>query len=211
MTTRGPTVFVVDDDLAMRESLCWLISSINLPVKAFSSGRNFLDELQPDWTGCVIIDVRIPGMSGLELHEVLATHFDGLASIIITGHADVQMSVRAMKSGALDFLEKPFNDQELLEIVQKAIERTVRSSQILEYRRDIQERFDSLSQRERQVLDGLIAGNPNKVIARDLGLSPKTIEAHRSKITKKMKAKCLVQIAVIVTRFGLIKDYSLPE
>ncbi len=211
MTTREPTVFVVDDDLAMRESLCWLISSINVPVKAFSSAREFLDELQPDWTGCVIIDVRMPGMSGLELQDVLATHFDGLASIIITGHADVQMAVRAMKSGALDFLEKPFDDQELLELVQQAIDRIVRYIQNLEFRREIQERFDSLSQRERQVLDGLMAGNPTKVIARDLGLSPKTVEVHRGNITKKMKAKCLVQIAVIVTRFGLIKEYSLPE
>ncbi len=125
MTTREPTVFVVDDDLAMRESLCWLISSINLPVEAFSSARELLDELQPDWTGCVIIDVRMPGMSGLELLEVLAARFDSLASIIITGHDEVQMAVRAMKSGALDFLEKPFDDQELLELVQKAIDRIV--------------------------------------------------------------------------------------
>ncbi len=211
MNTREPTVFVVDDDLAMRESLCWLISSINLPVKAFSSAREFLDELQPDWTGCVIIDVRMPGMSGLELRDVLATHFDGLASIMITGHADVQMAVRAMKSGALDFLEKPFNDQELLELVQQAIDRIVQYSQNLEFRREIQERFDSLSQREHQVLDELIAGSSNKMIARDLGLSPKTIEVHRGNITKKMKAQCLVQIAVIVTRFGLIKENSLPK
>ncbi len=209
MTTHEPTVFVVDDDLAMRESLCWLIASINLPVKTFSSAREFLDEVQPSWTGCVIIDVRMPGMSGLELQEVLTTHFDDLASIIITGHADVQMSVRAMKSGALDFLEKPCNDQELLELVQQAIDRIVRSIRNLEFRREIQERFDSLSQRERQVLDGLIAGNPNKVIARDLGLSPKTVEVHRGNITKKMKAKCLVEIAIIVTKFVLIKGNSL--
>ncbi len=210
MTTREPTVFVVDDDLAMRESLCWLISSVNLPVEAYSSAREFLDALQPDRTGCAVIDVRMPGMSGLELQEVLAARFDCLASIIITGHADVQMAVRAMKYGALDFLEKPFNDQGLLELVQKAIGRIVQSIRNVEFQREIQQRYDSLSQRERQVLDELIAGSSNKVVARNLGLSPKTIEVHRGNITKKMKA-CLVQIAVIVTRFGLIKENSLPK
>ena len=126
MTTREPTGFVVDDDLAMRESLCWLISSVNLPVEAFSSAGEFLDVLHPDRAGYAVIDVRMPGMSGHELQEALAARFDNLASIIITGHADVQMSVRAMKCGALDFLESP---------------------------QDIQQRYDSLSQRERQVLD----------------------------------------------------------
>ncbi len=211
MTTREPTVFVVDDDQAMRESLCWLISSVNLPVEAFSSACEFLDVLHPDRAGCAVIDVRMPGMSGLELQEALAARFDNLASIIITGHADVQMSVRAMKSGALDFLEKPFNDQELLELVQKSFGRSVWSIRHLELRQDIQQRYDSLSQRERQVLDGLMAGHQNKVIAADLGLSPKTVEVHRGNITKKMKAKCLVEIAIIVTKFGLIKGYSLHE
>ncbi len=211
MTTREPTVFVVDDDLAMRESLCWLISSVNLPVEAFSSADEFLDVLQPDQAGCAVIDVRMPGMSGLELQEALAAHFDNLASIIITGHADVQMSVRAMKSGALDFLEKPFNDQELLELVQKAVGRSVQSIRNLEFRRDIQRRYDSLSQRERQVLEELMAGHQNKVIAANLGLSPKTVDVHRGNITKKMKAKCLVEIAIIVTKFGLIKENSLLE
>ena len=211
MTTHEPRAFVVDDDFAVRESLCWLISSINLPVSAYASAQEFLDEAQPDWTGCVIVDVRMPGMSGLELQDVLAAQFDGLACIIITGHADVQMSVRAMKSGALDFLEKPFNDQELLELVQNAIDRIVRSIHELEYRREIQKRYDSLSERERQVLEGLVAGNPNKVIAGDLGLSPKTVEVHRGNITKKIKAKNSVEMAVIVTKFGLIKGFSLVE
>ena len=207
MTNCEPTVFVIEDDRAMRESFCWLISSITLPVKAFSSAQEFLDKLQPDWIGCVIIDVRMPGMSGLELQELLATDFVGLTSIIITGHADVQMAVRAMKSGALDFLEKPFNDQELLELVQKAIDRIARSTKNLDYRREIQERIDSLSRRERKVLDGLIAGNSIKAIATELGLSPKTVDVHRRNISKKMKIKSLVQIAVIVTRFGLVKDF----
>lgn len=211
MTIDEPTVFVVDDDLAMRESLCWLISSINLPVEAFSSAGEFLDVVQPDRAGCAVIDVRMPGMSGLELQEALAARFENLASIIITGHADVQMSVRAMKSGALDFLEKPFNDQELLELIQKAVGRSVRAIRNLELRREIQQRYDSLSQRERQVLEGLMAGHPNKVIAWDLGLSPKTVEVHRGNITRKMEAKCLVEIAIIVTKFGLIKEYSLAE
>ncbi len=211
MTTREPTVFVVDDDLAMRESLCWLISSVNLPVEAFSSAREFLDVLQPDWAGCAVIDVRMPGMSGLELQETLAARFDSLTSIIITGHADVQMAVRAMKSGAFDFLEKPFNDQDLLELVQKAVGRSVHSIRNIEFRTEIQQRYDSLSQWERQVLEGMMAGHQNKVIAADLGLSPKTVEVHRGNITKKMKAKCLVEIAIIVTKFGLIKGYSLLE
>ena len=150
-------------------------------------------------------------LSGLELQEVLTARFDSLASIVITGHADVQMSVRAMKSGALDFIEKPFNDQELLELVQKAVGQSIQSIRNLELRREIQHRFDSLSQRERQVLDGLMAGHPNKVVAADLSLSPKTVEVHRGNIAKKMKAKCLVEIAIIVTKFGLIKEYSLLE
>ena len=211
MATREPTVFVVDDDLAMRESICWLISSINLPVETYSSAREFLEALQPDRTGCAVIDVRMPGMSGLELQEVLADRFDRPASIIITGHADVQMAVRAMKNGALDFLEKPFNDQEFLELIQKTMGRIAQSIRNVDFHREIQKRYDSLSHRERQVLEGMMAGHPNKVIAWELGLSPKTVEVHRGNVTKKMKAKSLVEIAINITKFDLIKENPLVE
>ena len=208
MTRPEPTVFVVDDDQVVRDSLCWLISSVNLPVVAFVSADEFLDAVAPDQVGCALIDVRMPGMSGLELQEALAACSSDLSVIIVTAHGDMQMAIRAMKAGAFDFIEKPYNDQEMLELIQKAMEQSVETIRNHEQRRGIQQRYDSLNGREHQVLDGIIAGHPNKTIAADLGLSQKTVEVHRAKVMKKMQAKSLAELVGMVTKLGLVKEMS---
>ena len=194
-----PIVYVVDDDPAVRDSLRWLLSSVDLKVETFASAPDFLAAYRPDQLGCVLVDVRMPGMSGLELQEELTARATMLPVIIITGHSDVQMAVRAMKAGAFDFIEKPFNDQSLLDLVQKATEENqavVRAR--LEYD-DIRERFDLLSPRERQVLEQIVAGEPNKRIAYHLGLSEKTVEAHRAKVMEKTRAGSLADLIKMAT------------
>ncbi len=206
MTLPEPTVFVVDDDPAVCDSLGWLISSVGLAVESFTSAREFLEAAPADQPGCVIVDVRMPGMSGLQLQEELARDFPHLAVIIVTAHADVPMAVRAMKAGAIDLVEKPFNDQQLLELVHKAVEKSAHTMRFDEGRRDIRNRYDSLSQRERQVLEGIMAGYPNKTIAADLGLSQKTIEIHRAKVMAKMHAKTFAELVEMVTKSRLTKE-----
>jgi len=194
-----PVVCVVDDDPAVRDSLRWLLSSVDLEVETFASAQDFLAAYGPDRRGCVLVDVRMPGMSGLELQEELAARATMLPVIIITGHSDVQMAVRAMKAGAFDFIEKPFNDQALIDLVQKAIEENqamVRAR--LEFD-EIRERFDLLSPRERQVLEQIVAGEPNKRIAYHLGLSEKTVEAHRAKVMEKTRAGSLADLIKMAT------------
>ncbi|MDX9860785.1 MAG: response regulator transcription factor [Rhodospirillales bacterium] len=199
MGTPKPIVYVVDDDPAVRDSLRWLLSSIDLEVETFPSAPDFLAAYRPDQLGCILVDVRMPGMSGLELQEELAARATALPVIIITGHSDVQMAVRAMKAGAFDFIEKPFNDQALLDLVQKAIEENqVMVRARLEYD-DIRKRFDLLSPRERQVLEQIVAGEPNKRIAFHLGLSEKTVEAHRAKVMEKTKAGSLADLIKMAT------------
>jgi len=208
MTLPEPTVYIVDDDDAVRDSLAWLLSSVKMPVRAFASAEEFLEALDPTPTGCVLIDVRMPGTSGLQLQEILKDRAANLSVIIVTGHADVPMAIRAMKAGAVDFVEKPFNDQQVLELISKAMEKNTRAVRNIAHNDEIRGRYDTLTPREVEVFRGLIAGLPNKSIAADLGLSQKTIEIHRAKVMKKMQAKSFAELVAMATNLGLTKESS---
>ena len=208
MTLPEPTVYIVDDDNAVRDSLVWLLSSVKMPVRAFASAEEFLDALDPVPIGCVLIDVRMPGTSGLQLQETLKDRAANLSVIIVTGHADVPMAIRAMKAGAVDFVEKPFNDQQVLELVSKAMEKNTRAVRNIAHNDEIRGRYDTLTPRETEVFRGLIAGLPNKSIAADLGLSQKTIEIHRAKVMRKMQAKSFAELVAMATNLGLTKESS---
>ncbi|MEQ8232964.1 MAG: response regulator transcription factor [Gammaproteobacteria bacterium] len=197
-----PTVFIVDDDLAVRQSLSLLIRSMSLPVETFESAQDFLGRGDPARPGCLVLDIRMPGMSGLELQDELARRDFSLPVIFITGHGDIGMAVRAMKSGAVDFIEKPFNDQVLLERINQAIELDrVRRAERGELA-DIASRLQLLSPREREVMERIVAGQANKVIAIDLGLSERTVEIHRAKVMAKTGAGSLAELVSMVTRMN---------
>ena len=169
----NPTVFVVDDDPAIRESLRWLIESVGLNVKVFSTAREFLEGYDPSSAGCLVLDVRMPGMSGLDLQNELAARAIHVPIIIITGHAEVPVAVRALKAGAMDFIEKPFSDQLLLDRIRRAIEVDAEARRVRSEQAEVAARLGQLTPRERQVMDLVIAGKANKVIASELDLSPK--------------------------------------
>jgi len=188
------TIFVVDDDKAVRDSLSWLISSVGLHVETFGSAQDFLDVYDPTRPGCLLVDVRMPGMSGLELQKRLAENPHCLPVIVVTGHGDVQMAVRAMKDGAFDFIEKPYNDQILLDLVQKAVRECERRRTQVTSHQEIQDLVDTLTPRERQVMDMIVAGNTNKQIAYALDISEKTVEAHRAKVMEKLQASSLADL-----------------
>jgi len=199
MTGELPTVYIVDDDPAVRDSLQWLVESVNLPVKVFSTGLEFLDSEAPESAGCLVLDIRMPGMSGIDVFEELKSRNATLPVIFLTGHGDVHLAVRAMKAGAFDFVEKPFNDQILLDLVQKAI-RTDQESTTERIKIDeIRERLEVLTSREKEVLEGVVNGRSNKLIAEDLSLSEKTIEFHRAKMMEKMQAASLADLIKMVT------------
>jgi FixJ family two-component response regulator len=189
--TIEPVVYVVDDDQAVRDSLRWLIESIGHQVNTYGNAQTFLDDYDPDRPGCIVLDVRMPGMSGLDLQDRLRERSIQIPIIVITGHGDVPMAVRAMKSGALDFVEKPFSDQVLLERIQQALDLDSEYREKYQRIRDIATRHASLTPREREVMDQVVAGHANKVIAYELGVSMKTVEAHRGKVMRKMKARSL--------------------
>ena len=197
-TSHEPTVFVVDDDPAMRESLCWLIESIGLKARAYESAGAFLGAFDPAWSGCLVVDVRMPGMNGLELHAQLAEKGNALPVLIITGHGDVPMAVRAMKNGAFDFLEKPFKDQALLERIGQAISHDQKRREAMSRDADFQMRLQSLSPRERQVLDLVVQARLNKQIAATLDLGAKTVESHRANVMRKLGAATVVELVRMV-------------
>jgi FixJ family two-component response regulator len=189
-----PTVFVVDDDPAMRASLHWLIESVGLSVVTYNNAREFLEGYDPQRPGCLLLDVRMPDMSGLDLQAELVLRKIGLPIVIITGYAEVPMALRAMKAGALDFIEKPFSDQALLECIRKAIAHDARTRRVDFQRNSISSRLNRLTVRERDVMERVIVGKSNKVIAAELKLSTKTVEAHRSHVMEKMQAESLAEL-----------------
>ena len=189
ISVQRSTVFVVDDDPAILRSMRWLIESVGLPVRTFPSAKEFLDEYNPDMPGCLVLDVRMPGISGLELQEVLRERGCEIPIIIVTGFADVPMAVRAMKNGAAHFLQKPCSEQILLDQIQQAVLRDVDNRKQITHRLRTQQRMASLSRREREVLEFVVVGLSSREIADRLGISSKTIETHRAKILKKMHAK----------------------
>lgn len=181
-----PTVFVVDDEAVVARSLRWLIESVGLRVETFSSAAEFLARYRQERPGCLVLDVRMPVMSGLELQKQLKVQGMTLPIIFITGHGGVQTAVTALQAGAVDFLEKPFDDQRMLDLVQKAIALDAEQRRRVAALAETAARFASLSMRERQVLDLLIEGQTNKEIARALGLSAKTVETYRANVMDKM-------------------------
>ncbi|WP_456374497.1 response regulator transcription factor [Thiolapillus sp.] len=192
--TSSPTVFVVDDDEAMRSSLQWLIESVGLRVECYASAESFLEAYYPGRSGCLLLDVRMPGMGGLELQEYLRRHEISIPVIIITGHGDVPMSVRAMKEGAIDFIEKPFNDELLLDAIRNALAVDERQRQEQTLRAELASCLATLTPREHEVMEMVTAGKSNKEIASALGVSAKTVEAHRAKVMDKMKASSLAEL-----------------
>ena len=186
--TAEATVFVVDDDPSIRKSLRWLIESVGLKVQAFASAQEFLTEHDPDRPGCVVLDVRMQGMSGLELQERLRERGSRLPIIVMTAYGDVPMAVRAMKAGAVHFFEKPVSDQVLLEHIQQALVDDVRRREEDSQLHDVEVRYARLTRREAEVLEMVVTGLSSKEIGARLKVSFKTIEAHRAKIMRKMEA-----------------------
>jgi FixJ family two-component response regulator len=194
MKTDDPIVFVVDDDSSMREALTDLITSVGVLVEAFKSAREFLEHRRRDAPACLVLDVRLPGLSGLDLQRELARTEAPVPIIFITGHGDIPMSVRAMKEGAVEFLAKPFRDQDLLDAIQHAlgIDRAARQERatVTEVRR----RYEALTNREREVMRLVVSGLLNKQIAGELGSSEVTVKMHRGQVMRKMKAQSIVQL-----------------
>jgi two-component system response regulator FixJ len=194
------TVFVVDDDAAVRQSLALLVRSVGLNVEAFASAQDFLAIFSPTLAGCLVLDIRMPGMSGLDLQRTLEERGSHLPIIFITGHGDVAMAVHAMRTGALDFIEKPFRDQELLDRIHQAllVDRTRRAK--LEEDVAVRQRLANLTPREREILARIVQGQANKVIAIDLGLSERTVEIHRAKVMTKMDVRSLAELVTVVAK-----------
>lgn len=197
------TVFVIDDDDSVRTGLSRLIRSVGLDVEAYPSARAFLDCDAPDSPCCLLLDVRMPGLSGIELQEELARRGWEMPIIFITGHGDVPMSVRAMKAGAVDFLQKPVNDQELLDAVHGAIERDRRARAARSERQAVQRLADTLTPREREVLALVVTGMLNKHVAAQLGTSEKTVKVHRARVMHKMQAGSLAELVRLADRIGI--------
>ena len=185
------TVFIVDDDPAVRDALSWMIGSLQYPVETFDSAQAFLDVYDAEKAGCLVLDVRLPGMSGLQLQQKLNAENIDLPVIIITGHGDVPMAVRAMQAGAVNFFEKPFRDQEVLDCIQDALQQDARPRQNKESNKEVLENINTLTPREKEIMKLMVRGDSNKMIAASCGISVKTVEVHRARIIDKMQARSL--------------------
>ncbi|HSC75525.1 MAG TPA: response regulator [Pseudomonadales bacterium] len=194
------TVFVVDDDDAVRESLVFLMKSIGLKAESFPSAQIFLDSYNPARAGCLVLDIRMPGMSGLELQDKLIQMGSILPIIFITGHGDVPMAVKAIKAGAADFVQKPFRDQELIERIREVLEEDSHARAEKLQRTEILRRMETLTEREREVMGQVVDGKANKVVAIDLNVSQRTVEIHRANVMEKMKARSLAQLVRLVMK-----------
>src|SRR6266436_4203299 len=205
MPSKGK-VYVIDDDEAMRDSLNFLLQSAGFDVALFENALNFLDALSELEFGCVVSDVRMPGLDGIELLKRMKTRYGAFPIIIMTGHGDVPLAVEAMKLGAVDFLEKPFEDDRLITMIEMAIRQAEPAAKSEALTQDIVARIAALSPRERQVMEGLIAGLSNKLIARDYDISPRTIEVYRANVMTKMQANSLSELVRLAMRAGILND-----
>jgi len=203
VTSKVPTVFVVDDDASVRGALARLLHSAGYQTEAFSSAEGFLAQGRFDAPGCILLDVRMPGLNGLELQEALAAADRQLPIVFITGYGDVPMSVRAMKAGAEDFLPKPFDDEELLKAVARALNKSQREQNERTEATEIRRRLSSLTPREREVLCHVVAGQLNKQIAVDLSIAEKTFKVHRARVMEKMGASSLAGLVAMTARIGI--------
>jgi two-component system, LuxR family, response regulator FixJ len=198
MKEKPSTVFIVDDDTGVRSSIRVLLKSVGLGSTPLASAQEFLKSFDPNQPGCLILDIRMPGMSGMELQQELNLRGAIIPVIFITGHGDIPMAVEAMQHGAFDFLQKPFRDQDLVDRVQRALARDRENRSVLQEHGRIQERLESLTPREREVLELLTQGKQNKVMAAELGLSQRTVEIHRAHVMEKMGASSVAQLVRMV-------------
>jgi len=192
------TIFIVDDDPAIQESLSWLLETVGYQIRSFLSAQEFLNAFTPEMCGCMILDIRLPGMSGLQLQQKMSADGIRLPVIIISGHGDIPMAVKAMQQGALTFLEKPFRDQELLDSIQDALEQDDKNKKINELNAATEERLSTLTPREKEVLERIVIGDSNRIIGEHCGISVKTVEVHRARVMEKMQAKNLPQLVQMV-------------
>jgi len=211
MSGPPPIVFVIDDDSAIRKALASLIRSVGLHVELFASAQEFLQAKRPRAPSCLILDIRLPGISGLDFQRTLADANDLIPLIFITGHGDIQMSVRAMKAGAVEFLSKPFRDQDLLDAIHLALERdAARRNQEKEIAK-MRERFEWLTPREREVLPLVVSGLLNKQIAAEIGTSETTVKVHRSQLMRKMGADSLPELVRMAEKLGISGTAPKPS
>lgn len=203
-----PLVYVVDDEEPMRESLRFLLETVRLHVKTYESAPKFLSEFDPELNAVLVTDLRMPGMSGIELHEHLDKHGHHIPVIIITAHGDVPTVVRAMKQGVCEFLEKPFNDQILIDAIQRLLEQDRERRVKVEANRQVAQKMRSLTPRELQVLELVVEGRINKQIASELGVGVKAIEAHRSRIMDKMQAESVQELVRMMTLLRQSPEYA---
>ncbi|WP_299201649.1 response regulator [uncultured Amphritea sp.] len=190
MTRYSGTVFIVDDDDDFRDSMQWLLESDDLPVQSFASAREFLNNYKGD-KGCLLLDVRMPEINGLALQQIMLERDIRLPIIVLSGHGDIPMAVTAMKNGAIDFLEKPFDDEVLIPLVQNALKKADEMFADRQLEEQVRKLYETLSRREREVMALVVSGKANREIAEELGISPKTVEVHRSRVMSKMRAESL--------------------
>jgi FixJ family two-component response regulator len=203
MTEADPIIFVVDDDPSVRRALKRLISSAGFQVETFASAQDFLQSSRHDGPACLVLDVRLPGVSGLDLQEQLTAAGLNMPIVFITGHGDIPMSVRAMKAGAVDFLPKPFNDQDLLDAIHLALEKDKKTRREQAEVAEIQRRVDTLTPREREVFALVVTGLLNKQVAARLGTSEKTIKVHRARVMEKMHSESLAELVRLAEKVGI--------
>lgn len=203
-------VFVVDDDRSVREGLADLLTSVGMHVRAFATAQEFMDCKRPDAPACLVLDVRLPGASGLDLQRELARSTQPLPIVFITGHGDVPMSVRAIKEGAVEFLTKPFREQELLDAVQQALKADLIAREQRARTAELRRRYESLTLRERQVMTHVISGLLNKQIASALGTSEVTVKMHRGQVMRKMKAESVVDLLRMAETIGVVESGQIP-
>lgn len=206
-----PTVYVVDDDDAVRRSLELWLRSLGMDVRGFGSGEAFLAGFEPAVPACLVVDLRMPQMTGLELQERMRERGADVPIIFLTGHGTVRHAVRAMENGAVDFLEKPFEKDVLLERVRQSLDRHAQTAIDSERLADLRERFESLTARQREVFDRVVAGKPNKVIALELDLAEKTVELHRAKMMRRMGAESLAELVRMSVAIGATEARNPPQ
>ena len=198
--TETAMVYIVDDDDAIRDSLGLLMRSVGLASRGFESALDFLRGYDPDAHGCVVADIRMPGLSGLELQEELNARQARTPLIFITGHGDVPMAVKAMQAGAVDFIQKPFRDQDLLDCIHRALQQDLSARHSELEKQSVRDKMDALTPREAEVMEKVVAGCANKVIALDLGVSQRTVELHRARVMKKMQVRSLAELVRLVSQ-----------